>query len=42
MIVAIGALVIVAVAIWLNVDAQSMSDEKRKELGLGPKGQGRR
>lgn len=28
-------------AIYLLVDAGQMSDKERKELGLGPKGQGR-
>ena len=29
------------VFLYLVVDCQQMSDKKRKEFGLGPKGQGR-
>jgi hypothetical protein len=38
----IFAIVVLGAGIIINMKAQSMSDEKRKELGLGPKGQGRR
>lgn len=35
------AFVAACAALYLVVDAQQMNDEERKELGLGPKGQGR-
>ena len=38
-IVAFGSLL---AALSLLVEVQQMSDEERKDLGLGPKGQGRR
>ena len=38
----IGVIVLLFVAVFINVDAQQMSDEKRARYGLGPKGQGRK
>lgn len=40
--VVIALVVILALyCIWLTVDMQQKSDEERKEMGFGPKGQGR-
>lgn len=33
--------IVMAALLYLAVDVQQMSDQKRKEYGLGPKGQGR-
>lgn len=41
MIIKLVVIVVVAALLYLSVDIQQMSDEKRKEFGLGPKGQGK-